>query len=216
VVGQIDEAINIFDRVNPKSERYSMAMVLAGQNYWRRYLTEKAKPENEQNKDQMSTDRQKAVERLLASLKTDDSSSGTGHFSSKYQIEAQLTLGDASLEENKMNEAVGLYQPIIDSVMLEKPKSLDGTTVRAFVGAIRAYAALNNFEKTQQVGKVLLDLGPDTPQVNTMLVEFAKLLNAERKKADARVPSWATVPICPKWKLPRKNLEISKNCSQQH
>ena len=43
VVGQVREAIDVFERVNPKSARYAVAMCLAGQNYWRLYLTEKLK-----------------------------------------------------------------------------------------------------------------------------------------------------------------------------
>jgi tetratricopeptide (TPR) repeat protein len=46
---------------------------------------------------------------------------------------------------------------------------------------------MNDLDRASQVGTILVDLGPDTPQVNNALIEFVKLLNMERKKADATV-----------------------------
>ena len=66
--GEVREAVEIFERVNPKSERYTMAMYYAGQNYMRLYITEKAKPENTRNNDEMSANRGKAIERLKTGL----------------------------------------------------------------------------------------------------------------------------------------------------
>ena len=57
---------------------------------------------------------------------------------------------------------------------------------------MRAYCAAGELDKAGRVGAVLIDLGPDTPQVNAVLVDFARLLNEERKKADARVTELET------------------------
>jgi len=44
VAGQIRDAIDIFERVNPKSDRYPLAMYRAGQDYAALYGMEKRKP----------------------------------------------------------------------------------------------------------------------------------------------------------------------------
>ena len=44
VVGQVREAIDIFERVNPKSERYPLAMYLAGQYYGRSTRSKRRSP----------------------------------------------------------------------------------------------------------------------------------------------------------------------------
>ena len=62
--GQTDEALAIFERVNPLSDRYPLAAYMAGQNYWRLYLIEKAKPEKTRNNERMASHRAKAIERL--------------------------------------------------------------------------------------------------------------------------------------------------------
>ena len=180
VVGQIVEAIEIFERVNPKSERYPLAALLAGQNYWRRYLTEKAKPEDARDKGQMAADRAKTLERLRASLEAFKKLSAVSR--PPYMIETQLLLAEVFAEGNQMTEAVALYQPLLDSVKAEKPKTLDSTTMRVFLGAIRAYTALNDLHKTSQIGTILMELGPDTLEVNRVLIEFARLLRARTEE----------------------------------
>jgi tetratricopeptide (TPR) repeat protein len=183
--GQIAEAIEIFDRVNPKSERYPLSAFLAGQNYWRRYLTEKAKPTDARDNGQMASDRAKTLQRLHTSSEASNKVSSISR--PTYWLDVQLLLAEVYAEGNQMQEAIALYQPLLDAVKAEKPKTLDTTTMRLFLGAIRAYIALNDLEKASQAGTVLMQLGPDTAEVNHVLIEFAKLLSAERNKADAQV-----------------------------
>ena len=86
-----------------------------------------------------------------------------------------------------MKQAAALYQPLVDAVRADKPKGFDETTVRTFLGAVRAYCALGQIDRAGDASAVLIDLGPDTPQVNFVLTDFAKLLDVERKKAAAAV-----------------------------
>jgi tetratricopeptide (TPR) repeat protein len=76
---------------------------------------------------------------------------------------------------------------LVDAIKAEKPKSFDTNTIRVFLGAVRAYCTMNDLEKAGNVSTVLVELGPDNLQINDVLVEFCRLLNVERKKADARV-----------------------------
>jgi len=186
-VGQVRQAIDVFDRVNPKSARYATAMYWAGQNYWWLYLNEKLKAEGAANKDQMAADRSKAEQRLRTALEAFQKLSIAGKPMPQYMLETQLLLAELRNEGGQAKEAAALYQPLVDAIKAEKPQSFDTTTIRVFLGAVRAYCLLNELDKAGEVSAVLVDLGPDTLQVNEVLVEFAKLLNLERKKADARV-----------------------------
>jgi hypothetical protein len=185
VVGQVREAIDVFDRVNPKSERYATAMYWAGQNYWRLYLTDKLR--GAADKDQMEANRAKAMERLATALGVLKKQYEVGKPLPQYMLETQLLLAEVCNERGDAKQAAALYQPLVDLTKAEKPKTFDLNTVRIFLGAVRAYSALNELDKAGAVSEVLIELGPDTLQVNDVLIEFAKLLNLERKKAEARV-----------------------------
>lgn len=187
VAHQVREAIDIFDRVNPKSDRYPLAMYRAGQNYAALYWIEKKKPENNRDAKQMAADRDKALQRLDAGLAELNRDIAPGKPLPEHFADLQLLLAEIRLEGGEMKQAATLYQPLIDAIKAEKPKSLDDTTIRAFLGAVRAYAALGEFDKAASVGDVLFDLGPDTPEINSVLTEFARLLDMERKKAVAAV-----------------------------
>ena len=56
VQGKIDEALAGFEKIDPRSERYPNALLMAAETYWRRWLTEKEKPEESRNKSQMDSD----------------------------------------------------------------------------------------------------------------------------------------------------------------
>jgi hypothetical protein len=185
VVGQVREAIDIFERVNPKSARYAVAMCMAGQNYWRLYVTEKLKSGVHDDR-QMAADRAKAVERLTSGLEILKRQADAGT-ASKAFIDAQLLLAEIRYEGGDAEGAAALYQPLVDITTTEKPQTLDEGTLRIFLGAVRAYCAAGNLDKAASVGGMLIELGPDTPPVNAVLVDFAKLLSEERKKADAQV-----------------------------
>jgi tetratricopeptide (TPR) repeat protein len=187
VVGDVPKAIEIFDRVNPRSERYPTAMYMAGQNYWRLYVTEKMKNEKKRDQVRMTSDRGRAIECLSAALEIIRKQVEPNKPLPKYFLEAQLLLAEIRAEGNELKEAAELYQPLVDIVQAEKQESLDATTMRIFLGAVRAYTGLNDVDNAGKVGTKLIELGPDSPQVNGALIEFAMLLNMEKKKADARV-----------------------------
>lgn len=187
VVGQDREAIELFDRVNPKSERYATAMYMAGMNYWRLYALAKNKADENADKEQMTADRTKAAERLSSALDALRSQAEPGKPWPKYMLETQRLLAEVYNEGGQAKEAAALYQPLIDKIKAEKPQTLDPDTIRIFLGAVRAYSSLDDLEKAGAVGELLIELGPDTPQVNETLLGFARLLNLERQKADAAV-----------------------------
>ena len=187
VVGEVAEAIDIFERVNPKSERYATAQYMAGQNYWRLYVTENRKAETEAEKDRAATYRAKAKECLAGALKVFREQNEPGKPMSPHMLLTQLLLAEICNEGGESEQAAALYQPLVDAAKAEKPETFDVNTIRIFLGAVRAYAALGQIDKAGEASGVLIELGPDALEVNHVLVGFARLLDLERKKAEARV-----------------------------
>jgi tetratricopeptide (TPR) repeat protein len=187
VVGQVREAIDIFERVNPKSDRYPLAMYRAGQDYAALYGMEKRKPEKDRNRKQMAADRGKAIQRLQTALAILGKAVEPGGPLPEHFAEAQLLLAEIRAEGGEMREAAALYRPLVDAAKATKPKTLDETTLRVFLGAARAHSAIGEIDQAAEVSGLLLELGPDTPQVDSVLTQFARLLDFERKKAVAAV-----------------------------
>jgi cellulose synthase operon protein C len=187
VAHQVRDAVEIFDRVNPKSDRYPLAMYRAGQNYAALYWMEKKKLPQSRNAQQMAADRGKAIERLEASLAVLHKAIEPGKPLPKHFVDSQLLLAEIRLEAGEMKQAAALYQPLVEALKAEKPKTFDETTLRIFLGAVRAYAALGELEKAGDASALLIALGPDTPEVNAAITRFARLLDLERKKAVAAV-----------------------------
>ena len=183
---QVREAIAVFERVNPKSERYAVAMYLAGETYWRLYINEKMRADPA-GKEQMAADRGKADQRICAALALFRKQCEPGHPKPRYMPESELLLAEMCNEAGQTQEAAALYAPLVEAVKAEKPKTFDNNTIRIFLGAVRSYCTLKQLDKAGEASAVLLSIGPDTLGVNDVLVEFAKLLNLERKKAEAEV-----------------------------
>jgi len=183
---QIREAIAAFERVNPKSERYPVAMYLAGETYWRLYIVAKMRGEAN-GKEQMVADRGKADQRIRAALELFRKQCEPGHPKPRYMLETELLLAEMCNEAGQAKEAAALYAPLVEIVKTERPKTFDNNTIRIFLGAVRSYCTLKQLDKAGAASEVLVSIGPDTLPVNDVLVEFAKLLNLERKKAEAQV-----------------------------
>ena len=187
VTGQTREAIDIFERVNPKSARYGLALCLAGQNYWRLYVAEKRKPEGKQDAGRMAADRAKAVERLDTGVRVLHRESGAGRPPSKTLVAAQSLLARIRLEGDDPAGAAALYEPLVDWIESEKPETLDDESLGVFLGAVHAYGAVGEVDKAGRVGLLLARLGPDTPRVDAVLVQCAWFLGEEYKKAQDTV-----------------------------
>jgi tetratricopeptide (TPR) repeat protein len=183
VAGEWAEAITIFERVNPKSERYPMALYMAGKAYALRYVAERSKPDAVRNNQQMAADLAKAIERVNSGLEILKTKNDAGHPLPEYYLDMQLLLAEIRIENGQAKEAAALYQPMVDLIEAERPQTLDATTLRVFLGAVRAYSTLGELDKAGKVSMLLIDIGPDTLEVNAGLIEFAKLLNLECKKA---------------------------------
>jgi tetratricopeptide (TPR) repeat protein len=185
VIGKADEALAVFEQVNRKSDRYPVALYLSAQTYWRRYLIGTRR--GGADKQQLAADRIKARELLRESLDIQRRTIERGKPWPQQLIDTQLLLAEIALDAGEPKEAVSLFAPLVATIKAARPESLDPPTLRIFRGAVLGYAALGDMQRASDVSALLLELGPDQTSVNSALVEFAKLVNEERKKAEAAV-----------------------------
>jgi hypothetical protein len=189
VQGKIDDALAGFERIDPRSERYPNALLMAAETYWKRHLAEKEKPEGSRNKNQMDADLAKAVKNLDASMQLQRKKHEPGTPLPRSLVETQLLLAEIKLSEDNPGEAAALLQPLVDTVKTWKTEDIDNVAVRVYVGAVRAYLAQDDPEKAADVATLLADSGPDVRNINGALAEAAKMLNTKRKQAEASAQS---------------------------
>ncbi|MHB1036939.1 MAG: hypothetical protein ACYC35_20095 [Pirellulales bacterium] len=198
VRGETDKAIAVFEQVNSKSDRYPIALHLAGQSYWRGYLLEKAKPDASRDAAALAANRAKALERLTSSLDLQRKTVEAGKPLPRAVMETQLLLAEVHLEGGQADKAAPLLQPLVDAFKGAKNQSLDNLTLRTFVAAVRAYVALADLAKAGEVATVLTESGGDIPEVNSVLVGFARQLHAELKAAQGVVEGAGVANTDPK------------------
>lgn len=184
-MGKADEGMAMFEKVNPRSERYPVALHMLGHNYWVRYLIAKSQPTAK--KEQLAADREKAYKYINDSLEMQRKALEQGKPMPQQMIETQLELADMKFERGEAKAAVELYQPLVDAMKSAKPQTLDLTTLRIFLGAIKAYVAVNDLTKASETGLILAEEGEDNAQVNGELVKVLGAIDGERRKAEQTV-----------------------------
>lgn len=182
-----DEALAVFQNVNPKSERYARALYLIGTTYWQRYLTQKAAAEEKRNPTQMASDRAKALENLNRCLEVQKQRESSDAGLTRQQVEVQLLLAEIALEGGRKDEGEALLRPLIEGVRRTGLTSNDATAVNIAVATMRVYLDSGNLPAATELGLLLADSGVDTPGVNAVLL---RLVQALRKAPDA--PAAAT------------------------
>jgi outer membrane protein assembly factor BamD (BamD/ComL family) len=187
VRGDLADAIEVFERVNPRSQRYPSAMYLAGQTHWRLYLAAKPKAADPDVAKQIALERDKAEEQLRTSLAGQRKDAEPGKPLSRQMLETQLLLGEAKAEAGQAEQAAELLDPLVQWIQTEKPNPLDHALLRVFVAAIRANLSLGQLPKASTTANLLVELGPDGAQVNGVLSSILKLFGDQWKQAEAAV-----------------------------
>jgi hypothetical protein len=177
-------AIETFLSVNPASDRYPGALQLAGQTHWVLYNNEKRKG----NSAAADAERAKAAELLDKSLAAFAKVENGGANLAQALQETQLLIAEMRLEAGQVEESLEFLQPMVDELK-NQPRALDRTALRILVNALRAYSLLGRVPQTIEVGNMLIDGGDDLPPVNATLIEFAKTVKGEWKKASAELIS---------------------------
>ncbi len=175
IQGDGNGAIAIFKNVNPVSDRYPVALQLAGATHWSMYVEAKRRSDAS-----AATHRQEAVELLQQSFAGFQKNTGAGQGPALQ--ETQLLLAEMHLEKDETKEALPLLQPLVDNLKSRSLTSLDRSSLRILVSALRTYAALNMTPQAVEVGQLLMTAGDDVPMVNGVLIEFAKIVRADWKR----------------------------------
>jgi hypothetical protein len=185
VRGELAQAADVFQRVNPRSQRYPVAMYLAGQTHWRLYLSAKTKVDGQGNPEKAVAERAQALEQLRISLAAQRKDAEPGKPLSKQMLETQLLLGEVKLEQGDAKEAGELLEPLLQWIRSEKPNPLDNTALRVFQAAARAEVALGELPKVAATAHSLIELGSDSAAVNGILNSMLKMLGDGWKRAEA-------------------------------
>ena len=168
-------AIEIFKSVNPVSDRYPVALQLAGATHWSLYVDGKRRGDKT-----TLPQRKTAVELLQQSLAEFGKHSGASHVAALQ--ETQLLLAEMHLEQEETAAALPLLQPLVDNLKTKSLTTLDRSSLRILVSSLRTYATLNQTPQAIEVGQILMTAGDDVPVVNGVLIEFGKIVRAGWKK----------------------------------
>jgi len=180
--GQVKEALEVFEKINPKSERYPLARYLAARTYW--VLYSEAKRQGAAA-EKLAADRAEAVKRAVDALDRFRKAADPNRPLSPQHVESQLLVALIHLEAKEFKEASELLRPLVDQIKAAKPQALDEATVRIFRAALQAALGLGDVARASEVGIVLTDLGADNQAGNAVLVEFARALDEQRKADEA-------------------------------
>jgi hypothetical protein len=187
VAGNMAAAVDVFERVNPRSLRHPTALFLAGQTHWRIYLSAKAKRAAGADADALLAERDKAEKQLRASLEAQRKDAEPGKPPSRQLQETQLLLAELQLDAGQPKEAAELTAPLVQTIRAEKPSQLDNLHLRMLLAATRAQIALGDTAQAGQTAGLLVELGPDDAAINGVLNSMLRLFDDAWKQSEAGV-----------------------------
>jgi len=185
VRGELAEAIAAFDKVNPRSLRYGIAMHLSGQTRWRMYLAAKARTAGEDDRAALDPQRAQVRERLETSLAAQRRGAEGGIGDRGQLAETELLLAEVLLEAGNADDAAQLVEPLAESLRAAKPKPLDNTHLRTLLAASRAAAAQDKLAAVAANAGLTVELSDDAAAANGVLNTLLKLLVDGWKQAEA-------------------------------
>jgi tetratricopeptide (TPR) repeat protein len=183
--GELPAAIDVFERVNPRSQRYPAALFLAAQTHWRLYLSARTKAADGSAPGGAEQERAKTESQLRVSLEAQRKESDTGKINSRQLTETQLLLAEVLFDAGRFSDAAELAAPLVDTIRSEKPAQLDNVMLRTFLAAGRAEVASDRLADAVATTKLLIETGADDAAVNGVLVSLVRALGDRWKMAEA-------------------------------
>ena len=185
--GDTKQALKQFDSVNPKSERYPKALYMGGLTHWQLYFMEKQKRQEGGKFDEkaMAENRKLAEEKIGESYAAQRKTAPPNQPMPELLTKTELLFAEIKLEGGDGKAAAPLFQPLIDAVKANRAAFDPPTVQKIFLGGVKSYINAGDLDKAGDVGMLLVELGADSDAVNRELINFAKLLDNQRKKADA-------------------------------
>ncbi|MEX0679463.1 MAG: hypothetical protein WD063_20475 [Pirellulales bacterium] len=187
VRGEVDEALKVFENVNPRSLRYPSALFLAGQTHWRRYLTWQRQGGPQPGAERLAGERTTAEKQLRESLGGQRKSAPQGEPMSRQMLETQLLYSEVVAEAGRMKEAAELVEPLVEWIRAQKPDPLDNMLLRVFLAAARAEISQGELGKAAETAGLLFELAPDAPAANGVLISIVKTFGDRWHEAEAEV-----------------------------
>lgn len=193
LLADVDGAMERFQRVKPESRRYGSMLLIQGQIHWKAYQDEKRKDAGARNADRMKASQDKARELVtLAVDRLKNETSLNTLDSAAPLIEALNLLADLLAESKDYAQVVVQIDPVIAKIKVLRPQPLDKPTFRLFVAAVRAHVALGHMPQAVDLALTMVELADDRPEFNDVLVNVAKFVRLELKRADAAVAESST------------------------
>ena len=192
VQGKFDEAIDVFDAVNSRSERSGNALYLSGQTHWRLYtMGEKKDPAKGPARVQKAEQNLVQAVQVLRQKRTEKPNDPPpGQLG-----DAELLLGEVCVESGNYTKAVELLTPHVAAIVAEKPKEIDNVILRTFLASVRAEIGSGNLQKASETTQALMRISPDQPQVNRILVSLVTLMQQEWKRLNAAAIEASSVDL---------------------
>jgi len=171
-------------QVNPQSKRYAGALTVIGQVKWSEYLKAKRAGNAGEREAEIAKLREEAVSTLQTSLARQRGSwQAASEPMPATMFDTQLLLGEVYLDGQQSKEAAPLFEALVELMKRSKPTTLDRSGQRALVGGVRAWLATGKVGQAAEATLMLVDLSGDEEQANGVLVELAKLIGQEARKA---------------------------------
>ena len=194
---KMDEADKWLKEINPASKEYSKALTVMGFAHWYRYkqarkhLDAETKPETaEQRKDRADlmakcdADRKLALETTEQAVKAlKDPNAAADAAIPETLRESQLLLAEIYKEGEDYKKAWELYKPLVDDILKDSSKPFNEVALRIVNGAGQACLQLGDLPNITNIANRLMEPVQDQPQINLMLLNFAKRLEIMRKRA---------------------------------
>ena len=186
--GDMPGGLALLEKIPNTSRHFPFAVQTVGYAHLKIYRDEKKKAEADRNKDLLAKSRANAVENLRKSLDLQKKGLAAGEPLPKAIVDLQASLGSLALEAKDAKQAVTLLEPLVveweKSNKTAKKVELDENVQRMLIATTRAYVESGDGAKASHLVDLLLENGTDALNSNAALVEFAKLLEADRKKTD--------------------------------
>ncbi|MBX3441550.1 MAG: tetratricopeptide repeat protein [Planctomyces sp.] len=180
VDGAADDALQTFDRLDPASERYPQARLLVAQTRWRQLqLDRRAGPIDEA---ELTSRREAVLDAIRGAIESPAAASAS---SEGALDELRLLMAEVLQDAGRLDEAVALYEPLIDQMLVAGGEGLSPLARRVAIGAASAYLAQGDVGRARSVADRLAAAGEDSPAVNSVLVAIAQALRNEWQRAAA-------------------------------
>ena len=192
--GDMAEADKFLNEINPSSREYATALTEIGYSHWSKYKDAKKlikanaekKVETEKKTiDNCDEDRKQALDYIEKAVKSLDTPRSADAAMPDALRKAQMLLAEIYKEGEDFKKSWELYKSLIDEILKNSDKPLDETALRIFDGAGQVCLQLDDIPNITLVATKLLELGPDQGPFNLTIMNFARRLEPERKKAMA-------------------------------